>query len=101
MQTVLICGMASEAFMSDLLREMDHGPSALPAGSSLTLFNSSSTPETVARVKQRNRCAPCFKSSFPLSFAPANPFPPRMFLLSIILRAQSGAAESNLMEGRR
>ena len=32
-QTVLICGMASEAFMSDLLREMDHGPSALPAGS--------------------------------------------------------------------
>ena len=58
MQTVLICGMASEAFMSDLLREMDHGPSALPAGSSLTLLNSSSTPETVARVKQRNRCAP-------------------------------------------
>lgn len=42
--------------MSDLLREMDHGPSALPAGSSLTLFNNTSTDEVIARVKKRNRC---------------------------------------------
>jgi hypothetical protein len=46
--------------MSDLLREMDHGPSALPAGSSLTLFNSTSTDEVIARVKKRNRCCPCY-----------------------------------------
>ncbi len=45
--------------MSDLLREMDHGPSALPAGSSLTLFNNTSTDEVIARVKKRNRCCPC------------------------------------------
>ena len=43
--------------MSDLLREMDHGPSALPAGSSLTLFNNTSTDEVIARVKKRNRCS--------------------------------------------
>ncbi|CAL8468748.1 g8288 [Coccomyxa elongata] len=54
-ETVLICGWREEAFMSDLLREMDHGPSALPAGSSLTLFNSTSTEEVIARVKKRNR----------------------------------------------
>ncbi|BDA43260.1 probable ion channel POLLUX at N-terminal half [Coccomyxa sp. Obi] len=54
-ETVLICGWREEAFMSDLLREMDHGPSALPAGSSLTLFNNTSTDEVIARVKKRNR----------------------------------------------
>lgn len=43
--------------MSDMLREMDHGPSALPAGSQLTLFNSSTNVEIMARVKARNRCA--------------------------------------------
>ena len=42
--------------MSDMLREMDHGPSALPAGSQLTLFNSSTNVEIMARVKTRNRC---------------------------------------------
>lgn len=41
--------------MSDMLREMDHGPSALPAGSKLTLFNSSTNVEIMARVKARNR----------------------------------------------
>ena len=55
MQQVLICGWREEAFMSDMLREMDHGPSALPAGSQLTLFNSSANAETMARVKTRNR----------------------------------------------
>ena len=54
-QQVLICGWREEAFMSDMLREMDHGPSALPAGSQLTLFNSSANAETMARVKTRNR----------------------------------------------
>ncbi len=54
-QTVLICGASSEAFMSDLLREMDHGPAALPAGSSITLFNCSATPDSLALIKQRNR----------------------------------------------
>ena len=41
--------------MSDMLREMDHGPSALPAGSQLTLFNTSTNVEIMARVKTRNR----------------------------------------------
>ena len=44
--------------MSDMLREMDHGPSALPAGSQLTLFNTSTNVEIMARVKTRNRSAP-------------------------------------------
>ena len=57
LQAVLICGWREEAFMSDMLREMDHGPSALPAGSQLTLFNSSTNVEIMARVKARNRCA--------------------------------------------
>lgn len=43
--------------MSDMLREMDHGPSALPAGSQLTLFNTSTNVEIMARVKTRNRSA--------------------------------------------
>ena len=30
MQAVLICGFPGEAFMGDLLRELDHGPAALP-----------------------------------------------------------------------
>ena len=54
-QAVLICGWREEAFMSDMLREMDHGPSALPAGSQLTLFNTSTNVEIMARVKTRNR----------------------------------------------
>ena len=29
-QAVLICGWPGEAFMGDLLRELDHGPAALP-----------------------------------------------------------------------
>ncbi len=44
--------------MSDMLREMDHGPSALPIGSQLTLFNASTNVEIMARVKTRNRCCP-------------------------------------------
>lgn len=57
-QAVLICGWRDEAFMSDMLREMDHGPSALPVGSQLTLFNASTNVEIMARVKTRNRCCP-------------------------------------------
>ena len=50
--------------MSDLLREMDHGPAALPAGSSITLFNCSSTPEALAahQAAQQARGAPARKA---------------------------------------
>ena len=41
--------------MSDLLREMDHGPAALPPGSQLTLLNNTMTPETLPRLTRRNR----------------------------------------------
>ena len=34
MQAVLICGFPGEAFMGDLLRELDHGPAALPGTAS-------------------------------------------------------------------
>jgi hypothetical protein len=55
LQTVLICGWREEAFMSDLLREMDHGPSALPAGTKIVLFNNTSNDEITSRVRARNR----------------------------------------------
>jgi hypothetical protein len=41
--------------MGELLREMDHGPAALPPGSEVTLFNTSATEDVVKRVKFRNR----------------------------------------------
>ena len=63
-QAVLICGWRDEAFMSDMLREMDHGPSALPVGSQLTLFNASTNVEIMARVKTRNRCCPPLRPSW-------------------------------------
>ena len=37
---MLICGWGDDAFMGDLLEEMDHGPAALAPGSCVTLFNS-------------------------------------------------------------
>ena len=39
-QRVLLCGWGETQFMADLLAELDHGPSALPPGSSVTLLNS-------------------------------------------------------------
>lgn len=41
--------------MGELLREMDHGPAALPPGSEVTLFNASATTEIIERVIGRNR----------------------------------------------
>ncbi len=38
-QTVLLCGWGETTFMADLLHELDHGPAALPADSSVTLLN--------------------------------------------------------------
>jgi hypothetical protein len=42
-QRVLLCGWGETQFMGDLLMELDHGPSALPPGSSVTLLNSRPT----------------------------------------------------------
>ena len=36
-QAVLICGWPGEAFMGDLLRELDHGPAALPGARHKTM----------------------------------------------------------------
>jgi len=38
-EKVLICGWGEVTFMSNLLRELDHGPAALPRGSQVVLFN--------------------------------------------------------------
>jgi hypothetical protein len=43
LQRVLLCGWGEHQFMGDLLAELDHGPSALPPGSSVTLLNSRPT----------------------------------------------------------
>lgn len=39
-QRVLLTGWGETQFMADLLAELDHGPSALPPASSVTLLNS-------------------------------------------------------------
>ena len=36
---MLLCGWGETTFMADLLHELDHGPAALPANSSVTLLN--------------------------------------------------------------
>ncbi|KAK9845991.1 hypothetical protein WJX81_007900 [Elliptochloris bilobata] len=53
-EAVLICGFPGEAFMGDLLRELDHGPAALPAGSSLTLFHANAPEGMLERVRARS-----------------------------------------------
>ncbi len=44
-QKVLVCGWGEPTFMSNLLRELDHGPAALPRGSEVVLFNQQETEQ--------------------------------------------------------
>jgi len=47
LQKLLILGWGDGALMTDLLSELDHGPSALPKGSEVTLFNTRSSQEVM------------------------------------------------------
>jgi hypothetical protein len=50
LQRVLLCGWGETQFMADLLAELDHGPSALPPGSSVTLLNSRPTAHIMSAL---------------------------------------------------
>jgi len=47
LQKLLILGWGDGTLMTDLLSELDHGPSALPKGSEVTLFNTRSSQEVM------------------------------------------------------
>lgn len=47
MQRLLILGWGDGVLMTDLLSELDHGPSALRKGSEVTLFNTRSSQEVM------------------------------------------------------
>ena len=47
LQRLLILGWGDGTLMTDLLSELDHGPSALPKGSEVTLFNTRSSQEVM------------------------------------------------------
>ncbi len=55
-QRVLLCGWGETQFMADLLAELDHGPSALPPGSSVTLLNSRPTSHIMGAGHNNNPC---------------------------------------------
>ena len=46
-QRLLILGWGDGVLMTDLLSELDHGPSALRKGSEVTLFNTRSSQEVM------------------------------------------------------
>ena len=46
-QRLLILGWGDAVLMTDLLSELDHGPSALPRGSEVTLFNTRTSQEVM------------------------------------------------------
>ena len=47
LQRLLILGWGDAVLMTDLLSELDHGPSALPKGSEVVLFNTRSSQEVM------------------------------------------------------
>jgi hypothetical protein len=49
-EKVLVAGWSTNDFMSDLLRELDHGMSALPSGSEVVFVNNHSPEDTLAPV---------------------------------------------------
>ncbi len=52
LQRILICGWGETAFMASILRELDHGPAALPRGSEVVLFNQRDPPWELPQVKR-------------------------------------------------
>lgn len=57
-QKCLICGWAESNFMSDVLRELDRGPSALPPGTHVTLCNMHDAAALAATMRQWRAGAP-------------------------------------------
>ena len=53
LQRILVCGWGEAAFMASVLRELDHGPAALPAGSEVVLFNQHDPPDQLPSVRRR------------------------------------------------
>ncbi len=51
LQRILVCGWGEAAFMASVLRELDHGPAALPAGSEVVLFNQHDPPDQLPSVR--------------------------------------------------
>ena len=49
-EKVLVAGWSTNDFMADLLRELDHGMSALPSGSEVVFVNNHSPEDTLAPV---------------------------------------------------
>ncbi|KAK9810370.1 hypothetical protein WJX72_009592 [[Myrmecia] bisecta] len=52
-ERVLICGWGESTFMTMLLRELDHGPAALPRGSELTLFNMRDAQHVMGKARTK------------------------------------------------
>lgn len=50
MQRLLILGWGDSVLMIDLLSELDHGPSALPKGSEVTMFNTRTAQEVLGKL---------------------------------------------------
>ena len=53
LQRILVCGWGEAAFMASVLRELDHGPAALPAGSEVVLFNQHDPPDQLPSVRRQ------------------------------------------------
>ena len=49
---MLLCGWARDSLMLSLLLELDHGPLALPSGSSVVLFNTRPPEDITARLQR-------------------------------------------------
>lgn len=49
-EKILICGWGEPTFMSNLLRELDHGPAALPKNSEVVMFNRLETEQQQAML---------------------------------------------------
>ena len=55
LQRILVCGWGEPTFMSNLLRELDHGPAALPRNSEVVMFNRLETEQQQAMLSVRAR----------------------------------------------
>jgi hypothetical protein len=63
LQRILVCGWGEAAFMASVLRELDHGPAALPAGSEVVLFNQHDPPDQLPSVCRCCNCETCSSSA--------------------------------------
>lgn len=52
-QKILVCGWGEPTFMSNLLRELDHGPAALPRNSTVVMFNRLETEQQQGMLQAR------------------------------------------------